>query len=389
MPGQARGPVLFGGPARRSANLELFFDLVVAVAVSQAARLLRLDPTWHGAGVLVLVFVPLWWAWIGFTFYDNRYTVDDAVHRVSVLAAAIGMGTLGLSLTRVPGPGVVVLGLSYVFIRLILIGLYLRARRSESRARRQAGGYALGFGLAVALWAAGASLPAGVRLGIWSVAVVVDLATSVLIERRVGLLPVDAEHLTDRFAAFFIIVLGESIITTGSLAADAVRQWDFRPIVTLLCTAVLACAVWWGYFDRRAWELRSAGLRSAGAGWNAAVVFAYGHFPIVLGVVGIGVGAQLAVLAAAGAPAGPSRVIAAGGLMVYLLGLNLLTLLGGIPFADSLLLERTALVAVLAVIAVYGPAGPASGLAAVIGVAFAHVALNVYRSSRSSASIAG
>ena len=50
---------------------------------------------------------------------------------------------------------------------------------------------------------------------------------------------------------------------------------------------------------------------------------------------------------------------------MYLLGLNLLMLLGGIPFADSLLLERTALVAVLAVIAVYGPAGPASGLAAV------------------------
>ncbi|SNT27191.1 Low temperature requirement protein LtrA [Asanoa hainanensis] len=376
--------MLFGDPARRSANLELFFDLVVAVAVSQAARLLRLDPTWHGAGLLVLVFVPLWWAWIGFTFYDNRYTVDDAIHRVSVLAAAIGMGTLGLSLTRVPGPGVVVLGLAYVFIRLILIGLYMRARRSEPRARGQAGGYALGFGLAVLLWAAGTPLPPGIRLAVWAVAVGVDLATSVLIERRVGLLPVDADHLVDRFAAFFIIVLGESIITTGGLAADAVRRWNFQPVVTLICTAVLACAVWWGYFDRRARELRAGGLRSSDAGWNAALVYAYGHFPIVLGVVGIGVGAQLAVLEAAGVAAGPARVVAASGLALYLLGLNLLTLLGRVPLADSLLVERTGLVAILVVIAVVGPAGPAAGLAALIAVALAHVLLNVYRGRRSS-----
>jgi low temperature requirement protein LtrA len=95
--------VLFGDASQRSRSLELFFDLVVAAAVSQAARLLRLDPSWHGAGVLVLVFVPPWWAWIGFTFYDNRYTVDDTIHRVAVLSAAVGIGVLGLSLTRVPG----------------------------------------------------------------------------------------------------------------------------------------------------------------------------------------------------------------------------------------------------------------------------------------------
>jgi low temperature requirement protein LtrA len=377
------GPVLFGGAARRSTSLELFFDLVVAVAVSQAARLLRLDPSWHGAGVLALVFVPLWWGWNGFTFYDNRYTVDDAVHRASVLAAAIGMGALGLSLTRVPGSGTVVLGLSYVFIRLILIGLYARAWRSESRARKQASGYVIGFSAAVVLWAAGAPLPPGIRLGIWSVAVLIDLATSVLIERRVGLLPVDADHLADRFAAFFIIVLGESVITTGGLAADAVARWDLRPVAAVLCTALLACAVWWGYFDRRAWALRAAALKPPSSGWNAATVFAYGHFPIVLGVVGIGVGAQLTVLWAAGGAAGPTaaRVIAAGGLTLYLLGLNLLTLLQRVPQANSLVVERTGLVAILAIIAVFGPTDPGWALLAILGVAVAHVLLNLRRGS--------
>ncbi|GIF49544.1 hypothetical protein DFJ67_4821 [Asanoa ferruginea] len=75
-------------------------------------------------------------------------------------------------------------------------------------------------------------------------------------------------------------------------------------------------------------------------------------------------------------------MIAASGLVLYLLGLNLLTLLQRVPWANSLVVGRTGLVALLAVIAAVGPADPLWALLAILGVAVAHVLLNLRRGAR-------
>src|SRR5258708_12370263 len=67
---------------RTSTVLELFFDLVFVVAIGSVVS------EWHHtigdghiAGDLVrylLVFMGLWWAWMGFTWFANFFPVDDA-----------------------------------------------------------------------------------------------------------------------------------------------------------------------------------------------------------------------------------------------------------------------------------------------------------------------
>ncbi len=53
---------------RRATWLELFFDLVLVVAIAELGLNLDHDPTFGGLLEYLALFVPVWWAWAGFTF---------------------------------------------------------------------------------------------------------------------------------------------------------------------------------------------------------------------------------------------------------------------------------------------------------------------------------
>jgi low temperature requirement protein LtrA len=84
------------GDDRRATWLELFFDLVFVVAVAQLSNALSADRTLHGFVVFCGLFVPIWWAWVGFTFYADRFDTDDLVHPALMLS-----GTFALSVEPV------------------------------------------------------------------------------------------------------------------------------------------------------------------------------------------------------------------------------------------------------------------------------------------------
>ena len=67
---------------RHATWLELFYDLVFVVAISQLAHKLSGDVSPVGFISFVALFVPLWWSWIGTTFYSNRFDSDDLIHRL-------------------------------------------------------------------------------------------------------------------------------------------------------------------------------------------------------------------------------------------------------------------------------------------------------------------
>ncbi|HEX8488859.1 MAG TPA: low temperature requirement protein A, partial [Propionibacteriaceae bacterium] len=63
-----------------SANkLELFFDLAYVLVVMELAKDFYGDLTWHGFLVLAGLFVTIWFSWVGFTLYANRFDTDDVL----------------------------------------------------------------------------------------------------------------------------------------------------------------------------------------------------------------------------------------------------------------------------------------------------------------------
>ena len=70
---------------RPTSWLEFFFDLVFVVAVDQLARRLQHGVTGQGALVYLALYAPIWWAWVGFVLYTDRFGTDDISDRFLTL----------------------------------------------------------------------------------------------------------------------------------------------------------------------------------------------------------------------------------------------------------------------------------------------------------------
>ena len=71
---------------QHASNLELFYDLVFVLAVTQISHLLLDDLTWRGAGEAPLVLLVVWWAWNYTTWVTNVLDPDAVAVRLLVLA---------------------------------------------------------------------------------------------------------------------------------------------------------------------------------------------------------------------------------------------------------------------------------------------------------------
>jgi low temperature requirement protein LtrA len=85
-------------PERHASWLELFFDLVFVLAVSRVAMILAQNSDWHGFSKYAALFVPLWWCWVGYTFYADRFESDEASYRILMFAGMLAVAALALTL---------------------------------------------------------------------------------------------------------------------------------------------------------------------------------------------------------------------------------------------------------------------------------------------------
>jgi hypothetical protein len=89
-PPRAHGDVIEG---REVSFLELFYDLVYVVVISQAARHLSRDVTWGGVGRFAVVFGLIWLAWINGALYHDLHGRAEGRTRSYVF---LQMGVLAL-----------------------------------------------------------------------------------------------------------------------------------------------------------------------------------------------------------------------------------------------------------------------------------------------------
>src|SRR5262249_39597836 len=130
----------------------------------------------------------------------------------------------------------------------------------------------------------------GARNALWIVAVLLAFGGPALLARRMESVQFGATHLPERFATFVIIALGETVASVGSEAAGAhlgVVSW-----IAVVLIFVLGCGLWWLYFaygfsavehSLRTNQVRGAVVRD---------VLSYGHILLVIGLVGVAVGAR-------------------------------------------------------------------------------------------------
>ena len=286
------------GHSRRASWLELFFDLIFVAAVAQVSVPLGLDYSIYGLARYALMFLLIWWAWLGHTMYASRFDSDDVVHRiltfVQIFAAAAMAANAKAAFDSRDSAG---FGAAYAVLRTVQALQYVRARRLPVT-RQLTTVYAAGFGLAALIWAAAAALPAPARFWLWGFALVIDLGTPWLAVRYAHKFPPHAEHLPERFGLFTIILLGESV-AAAMRGMESQETWTISAATSALTGLALAFGYWWWYFDvaRGAAERHVRSRRTA----VAFHIWTYIHFPLYLSIAVVGVGVEHVISLPSGA----------------------------------------------------------------------------------------
>ena len=314
------GPPRIGVTLRRGelvSPLELLFDLVFVLAITQCTALMAADPTWAGIGRGLLVLGLLWWSWVGYAWLTSVMDPDEGPVRFVLFAAMAALLVTSLCVPGAFGDLSLIFAASYGAVRAAHIALFVLASRDDAGLRHSVAGLAASTAIGVGILLAGSQLDGGARTAVWATALLLDMAGPLFIDPSGWrLIP---GHFAERHGLIVIVALGESIVAIGVGAGAGV---DGGVIAAAVLGMAVACAQWWAYFDvtapaaaRRLAELEPVGVRNR----LARDAFSYLHLPMVAAIVLVALGMKT-TLAHVGDPLGWETAAAlVGGVALYLL----------------------------------------------------------------------
>jgi low temperature requirement protein LtrA len=266
----------------RVSPLELFFDLVFVFALTQVTRGMAGDPTFTGLLHGLLVLVPLYWTWSGYSWLTSTVDPELVLTRIVMFVGMAGMAVAALATPGAFGDDTLAWGLGYFVVRAAHVSLYAIGARGNPELLRQVmslvRALAPGTGL---ILVAGLAFDGTARDLLWLAAIVLDFG--IILGAGVEGWVVHAEHFAERFGLILIVALGESIVAIGA-GEFALGASEIAAAVVALTTV---CMLWWAYFDVHALvaERRFREARGVEQLKIARDSYALLHLPLIAGIV--------------------------------------------------------------------------------------------------------
>jgi low temperature requirement protein LtrA len=305
--------------------MELFFDLVYVLAVTQLSQLLMEQLSVHGAGQSLLLLLAVWSAWLYNAWLTSWFDPDRWVVRLALLVVMLASLVMSAALPEAFGERGLLFAGAYLAIQGGRSVFAVAVLRAESRLRRDVQRIQSWLVASAMLWLAGGLAHGTVREVLWLAAVVVDLGAPAcrfyiprLGRSQTTDWTVTGAHLAERFQLFLMIALGESILVTGVTLGQL-------PLSGARLTALMvafggSAALWWIYLNRSAEDGRAVIARSADPGRLGRVAYTYFHLPMVAGIIVAAVGNELTVTDPRGDADAATIATVVGGPALFLAG---------------------------------------------------------------------
>jgi low temperature requirement protein LtrA len=298
-------------------SLELFFDLVFVLALTQCTALISGVSSWEGLLKGLLVLGVLWWSWVGYAWLTSVVDPEEGSVRLVMFAAMAAFLVTALCVPQAFGSEALLFACAYGFVRGAHIALYLLASREDPDMRRSVLGLAASTAVSVGLLVLAAFTGDGLQLGIWGLALLLDAGEPFMFGAEGWKLA--PGHFAERHGLMIIIALGESIVALG---AGAQAGLDAGVVAAAVLGMVVTAALWWTYFDVVA-PVAGRRLLKASEGRERNEIardsYSYIHFPMIAGIVLIAVGLKR-TLGHVGQPLGDVPAASMlGGAALYLL----------------------------------------------------------------------
>ncbi|MEV6375585.1 low temperature requirement protein A [Micromonospora musae] len=306
--------------ADRATPVEVFFDLVFVLTITQLVALLEEHLNWIGLARVILIFGLLWYLYSGYAWLTNHVPPRTATRKLLIFA---GMAGFLLTAVAIPdaftGSGLL-FGIGYLIVVTVHLGLF-----SQSTARaavRRLAPYNLGAALLIiaAGLVTGPAVPA-----LWAAAVFTQTALPYLLPGHSWLsaaasFHLRAPHFVERHSLLVIVTFGETVVAIGMGAPH--EDLGLGTALAVVMALALPAALWWTYFtdtgpDEAALHDADHGTRSR----YAARVYIVAHFVLLLGVIATATGLHAVVSHPDETSGWANSLALSGGVALFLLAI--------------------------------------------------------------------
>lgn len=258
--------------------LELFFDLIFVAAIAKATHvLLHLEngviPMEYLAK-FVLIFIPIWWSWVGQTLYTNRFGKDILTHRMFMILQMFFMVVLTASLSPDFDSYYLPFLAGYIGVRFVTALQYIQTIHLVQGAEREVAkhlGYGFLIGIAISLLSV--FFEGWVRYFFLYLGIFVDITVPILNRKYLKKVPVNTPHLLERFGLLTIILFGETIVSLVAIFETEAFLW--REVAIIFLAFLLIISMWWQYFDNLEKKIDKEAVTSG-------QIIIYGHLFILM-----------------------------------------------------------------------------------------------------------
>src|SRR5688500_18711048 len=223
--------------------LELFFDLVFVLALTQCTALMVGDPSWEGLAQGLLVLGVLWWSWTGYAWLTSVVNPEEGAVRLVMFTAMAAFLVAALCVPEAFDSLALLFACAYGVVRWSQIALFVLASRDDPGLRRSVTGLAGGTAVGVGLLVAASFFDGTLQGAIWALALLLDMAEPFFFgSEGWKLMP---SHFAERHGLIVIIALGESIVAIG-VGAPSV---DAGVVAAAVLGIEVTAALWWIYCE--------------------------------------------------------------------------------------------------------------------------------------------
>ena len=270
--------------------LELFFDLVYVLAITQCTALMVHDPTWEGVARALLVLGVIWWSWVGYSWLTSVVDPEEGAVRLLMFAAMAAILVVALCVPEAFAGRALEFALAYGVVRAIHIALFWIASRDDPDLRHSTSTLAASSAVGVGLLVVASAFDGVAQGAMWALAILLDYGGPFLFGAAGWKLA--PGHFAERHRLIMIIALGESIVALG---VGATVSLTAGVVVAAILAVTLVCAIWWSYFDVVSIVAERRLIRAApGKVRNelARDSYSYLHLPMVAGIVLVALGLE-------------------------------------------------------------------------------------------------
>jgi low temperature requirement protein LtrA len=319
--GERRAPRLSAvrREGERVTPLELFFDLVFVLAITECTSLMSHHPTWSGLAQGLLVLGVLWWAWASYAWLTSVIDPEAGPVRLVFFAAMAAMLIAAICVPEAFGDLALVFALAIGFFRVAHIALFMIVGAESPDLRNSTKALAVSTAIAVALLATASAFDGFPQAALWILALALDFGGPYFF--GIDGWQLVPGHFAERHGLIIIIALGESIVEIG---AGAAGQLDLGIGIAAVLGVGIAAAMWWLYFDvvaivsaKRLADAEEGGVQNE----LARDSYSYIHLFLVGGIVMAAFGLKTVIAHTSQHLDWVTAFALLGGIALYLLGL--------------------------------------------------------------------